>query len=207
MFTLIALVFLGCNKDNELKNQSEELSDADYKVMSTVLADYIQRIGGPNWKKRDTLFNKITKSTDSLNMIVIDDSTTNGTYGTFRINNLVRIKSIDSASDLKEKLSLVNAKCCKIDGSKITSVKTHVVTPEEFRRIFKENDYDYFYKTFPDAFGMFTISRPVYSKDFSQGLIYIGLYRNSGWGRGDFIYIKQTEDKWVIDKIEQIWKK
>ena len=97
----------------------------------------------------------------------------------------------------------------KIDTSKITTVKTHVITNEDIKEISKYrtgNNYDAFYGKFPHAIGTMSISRPVYYEDSQGGLIYIAIRREVMYGSGDLIWIKKKGDKWEIEQIQNLWK-
>lgn len=208
IFTISLILFCGCSKSNEPARSAlcEELSDTDYKIISDILEQYLEQTEGSSWRKRDNIFNEFTQNnTNVIDMVVMDDSTTNIFDGSSRSISRIRKKPIDEIMALREKLDLLNEKCCKIDSSKITSVKVHGLNEFEYNKIFRNTNFQFFYDNFPKAFEVFQISRPVYSNDGKEGLIYISVARDGKWGRGDLVRIMKKGDKWVISRIDEHW--
>ena len=144
-----------------------------------------------------------------IDIAVIHDSTTNAFDGSSKNVSRDRKKPYNENMALRKKLEWLNESCCKIDTSRITTVKTHVITNEEREEISQNktgNNYDAFYRKFPHAIGTMSISRPVYYEDSQEGLIYIAIRREVMNGSGDLVWIKKKEDKWVIEQIENLWK-
>ena len=126
----------------------EILSDKDYSLISDVLNEYLIKIGGTTWEKRDTDFSEITHSTDSVNMIVLHDSTLNNFDGLSKNISRNRTEPFNNSRGLWEKIESLNDIRVGIDTSKITTLKTHILLKSESNEIFKNNVVIYEEKRF-----------------------------------------------------------
>ena len=92
-----------------------------------------------------------------------------------------------------------NAKNEKIYSLGKLSVKHKVITEQEWDVIFSGKDnWKVFYKRYPKALGLVSISRPGFCIDGTFAVIYVGTGMGNTCGRGELLIYQKKDGKWIF---------
>lgn len=85
-------------------------------------------------------------------------------------------------------------------------VKYVLISKEETDKIFKNlKHWDAFYKKYPGAQGIMTLSRTGFNRKMNQALIYMGNMSHSKAGGGGYFLLVKKNGKWIIQKEVMVW--
>ncbi|MGD0613208.1 MAG: hypothetical protein ABSB41_17050 [Anaerolineales bacterium] len=74
-------------------------------------------------------------------------------------------------------------------------------------QIFAQNQdgWQVFYERFPDAPGIFSLSRVGFNAHFDQALVYLGIQSQYLNGSGHYFLLEKVKGTWTIDQVVQTW--
>lgn len=80
-----------------------------------------------------------------------------------------------------------------------------VISREELDRIFKEGQWEDFYKKYPKAGGVWTFSRPGYNAARNEAVLYVGHACGSLCGTGHLYFLAKRNDQWTVQNRLMLW--
>lgn len=83
--------------------------------------------------------------------------------------------------------------------------KVKMISRSHLDQIFKEGDYDNFYKFYPNSGGYFNFSSVGFNKNFTEALLYCSRYANEKGAGGDIIYLKKEGGVWKVNFLNLLW--
>jgi hypothetical protein len=80
-----------------------------------------------------------------------------------------------------------------------------VIDPEELEKIFKEGQWEGFYKKYPAAGGVWTFSRPGYNSARNEAVLYVSHVYGMLCGTGHLYFIAKQNDQWAVKNRLMLW--
>jgi hypothetical protein len=85
-------------------------------------------------------------------------------------------------------------------------VESHkVITQEELDKIFKEGQWEDFYKKYPKAGGVWAFSRPGYNSARNEAVLYVSHACGSLCGTGHIYFLAKKKDQWTVQNRLLLW--
>ncbi|MGO1070770.1 hypothetical protein [Lysobacter sp. CA199] len=112
-------------------------------------------------------------------------------------------RSLSAPKALVDALSHFNAKPQALDIRTLPDIIA--VDRERLAAVFKKGDWPEFHRTYPQASGILSVSRPVISARGDQALLYVAhVYGNLG-GRGWVALVELRQGQWKIFGRVELW--
>jgi hypothetical protein len=80
-----------------------------------------------------------------------------------------------------------------------------VITQAELDKIFKEGDWEDFYKKYPEAGGVWTFSRPGYNSSRNEAVLYVSHACGSLCGTGHLYFLTEQNNQWTVQNRLMLW--
>lgn len=198
-YLLLFGMLISCSGNRQAdKALLPELDEIDYEVISAAIDLYLDKYKKGSYATEDTMLYKGSGNRFPL-AIIIPDST-NIEY--------LSIWSFDKHKDkgfndkyLTDRIKSLNKKRYKIEPSKITSIKTYSNIVDS--KIIK---LEKMYELYSDAWGFVCFSKPSINDNYDLAVIYIEFVKHSKWARGDYLWLKKDNGKWILIDKGGVWE-
>ncbi len=205
-FTIVLLSALlalaSCNRGQKPVRQKQEISAAEYEVLSAWLGNKIAA------KARN----------NGLSQIVIYDTTDSDDDHLLRDDNGQPVPWEKEAESLRKKASLlqqstldtyreVNTKPAFLRRSLHPSVDYQLVSSAQLEPIFCHHCgfWPAYYKQFPGSQGLLTFSRVGFSADGTQAFFYYSNRCEGLCGTGDYVIMEKHDGHWAVQQEIGMW--
>ena len=215
---LAILVFgffsIGCKPTiNEIFDSNSSIDSIDYTVISCAIEQYFF-IPNTLSHRFESTYDSLKKENwivkhDEIKMLLINDSTIRfeDSIPHFVHKKHNEIDSLDTK--LTESIIDVNNKRYKIDNSRITTIKTQLITDSEITNLLDSSfyyGYERIYEKFPAAYGIIELSKPAYNASKEKTIIYIGFKKEMQSGQGVYMWLKKVNNKWITYDLAFLWE-
>ena len=195
IFIFLILLLYSCSvDDNCYKANNSEMDDEDYQIISSGLEWFLRDYKDGNGLTEDKNYDSTYSGNKRLKVLLVPDSTNidNIDEGTFKIH-----QAFDSSdSRITRGVKKLNKRKFPLDGNKITSFETIILSGEE-RHLSETMGYKELYNKYPEAWGIINFSRPVYDMKTKRVAIYLRFSKNGMWAKIVYMWLTKDSGKWV----------
>lgn len=202
LLLFLLLASTSCKRGQSSGKATEEMSAAEYEVLSAWLSEKITA------KARE----------NSLSQIVVYDTTDPDYVHTLRDDNGQPIPWDKGAESLRKKASLlqqstldayekVNAQPAFLRRSLHPSIDYQLVSSEQLEPIFCDHCgfWPAYYKQFPGSQGLLTFSRVGFGADGTQAFFYYSNRCEGLCGKGEYVFMGRHNGHWAIQQEIGMW--
>jgi len=193
----LLLALLNCNRAQSPRRAKEEMSAAEYEVLSAWLRNKITAKARDNGLRQIVIYD----TTDSDNDHLLRDDSGQPVPWEKEAESLRRNASLLQQSTL-DAYSRVNLQPAVLRRSLRPSMDYQIVSSAQLDPIFcyHRGFWPAYYKQFPGSQGLITFSRVGFSADGTQAFFYYSNRCEGLCGRGEYVIMNKHDGHWVIQQ-------
>jgi len=198
---VLLLAALVCNVSAQSRSEKTpsradprcELTQNDFAVYSALITG----LGRPEdpeeaWQGKEILIIDLT-------IAPVDTKSHWGGWG-FRSNSKAA-PGHDTLVDFERKAH----SSCALKLQFADAVSSRVITKEELDKIFKEGQWENFYKKYPEAGGVWQFSRPGYNSARNEAVLYVSHTCGILCGTGHLYFLVKQNAQWTVKNRLMLW--